>query len=74
MFKYAVKRILIGMVTLLILSTITFFGIRAMPGDPFTQDNKVISPETYAAMEAKLANRSLKRDNRYQISSSKDFR
>lgn len=54
MFKYAVKRILIGMVTLLILSTITFFGIRAMPGDPFTQDNKVISPETYAAMEAKF--------------------
>ena len=53
MLKYIVKRLLIGCVTLFILATITFFGVKAMPGDPFTQDNKVMSKETYAALEAK---------------------
>ena len=53
MFKYIVKRLAIGFLTLLILATITFFGVRAMPGDPFAQDNKVITPEAYEAMKAK---------------------
>lgn len=53
MLKYIVKRVLIGLVTLFILATITFFGMHAMPGDPFGQDNKALSPEVYAAMEAK---------------------
>lgn len=53
MIKYIIKRLLIGCLTLFILATITFFGVKAMPGDPFTQDNKVLSPETYAALEAK---------------------
>lgn len=53
MLKYIVKRLLIGLLTLFILATITFFGVRAMPGEPFTQDNKVMSAETYAALEAK---------------------
>lgn len=53
MVKYIVKRVLIGFVTLFILATITFFGMHAMPGDPFGQDNKALSPEVYAAMEAK---------------------
>ncbi len=53
MLKYIVKRLLIGMLTLFILATITFFGVRAMPGEPFTQDNKVMSAETYAALEKK---------------------
>ena len=44
MLKYIFKRIVIGAITLLILSTITFFGVRAMPGDPFEQDNKVMAP------------------------------
>ena len=54
MLKYIGKRLVIGALTLLILSTITFFGVRAMPGDPFSQDNKVIAPETYEAMRAKF--------------------
>lgn len=53
MLKYIFKRLLLGAVTLLILATITFFGMHAMPGSPFQQDNKVLSAETYAAMEAK---------------------
>lgn len=53
MLKYIVKRLLIGMLTLFILATITFFGVRFMPGEPFTQDNKVMSAETYAALEKK---------------------
>ncbi|MBQ1467772.1 MAG: ABC transporter permease [Solobacterium sp.] len=54
MLKYILKRLAIGLVTLLILSTITFFGVRAMPGDPFEQDNKVMSPETYQALQEKF--------------------
>ena len=53
MIKYIFKRLLLGVVTLFILATITFFGMHAMPGCPFTKDNKVLSAETYAAMEAK---------------------
>lgn len=54
MFKYIMKRLGIGVLTLLILSTITFFGVRAMPGDPFEQDNKVMAPETYEALKEKF--------------------
>ena len=53
MLKYSLKRVFMGLLTLVILATITFFGVHNMPGDPFTQDNKVMSPETYAALEAK---------------------
>ena len=53
MIKYTIKRLLMGCLTLFILATITFFGVHAMPGDPFAKDNKVMSPETYAALEKK---------------------
>lgn len=51
--KYILKRILIGILTLFILATITFFLMHAIPGSPFGADNKNLSPEQYAAMEAK---------------------
>ncbi|MBR2808646.1 MAG: ABC transporter permease [Erysipelotrichaceae bacterium] len=54
MLKYIFKRLIIGVLTLLILSTITFFGVRAMPGNPFDQDNKVIAPETFQALQEKF--------------------
>ena len=54
MLKYICKRLAIGLITLFILSTITFFGVRAMPGDPFEQDNKVMAPETYEALREKF--------------------
>lgn len=53
MFKYVVKRLLIGCMTLFILATLTFFGMKAMPGNPFAQDNRGLSPEAYAALEKK---------------------
>lgn len=53
MFKYTMKRILVGLFTIFILATITFFMMKIIPGDPFSQDNKVLSEQTYAALEAK---------------------
>lgn len=53
MFKYVVNRLLIGCLTLFVLATITFFGVKAIPGNPFAQDNKGLSPEAYAALEKK---------------------
>ena len=53
MIKYIIKRILIGCLTLFILATITFFGVHAMPGDPFQQDNKRMTEAQYEALRAK---------------------
>lgn len=53
MIKYVCKRIFIGILTLFILTTVTFFLMHAIPGSPFSQDNKNIPPEVIAAMEAK---------------------
>ena len=53
MFKYIVKRLLIGALTLFILMTLTFFAVRAIPGNPFAQDSRGLSPEAYAALEHK---------------------
>lgn len=55
MLKYIIKRLLVGVLTLFILATITFFGVHAMPGDPFSQEGRGISPEVYAALEEKYA-------------------
>lgn len=38
MLRYIVKRFLISIVTIWILTSIVFFLIRALPGDPFTSD------------------------------------
>ncbi len=53
MAKYIIKRVLVGLLTLFVLATITFFMMKAMPGSPFSQDNKAVSIETYEALEAK---------------------
>ena len=53
MLKYIVKRLLIGVVTLFILATIVFFGVKVMPGNPFAQEGKFMSPEAYQALRAK---------------------
>ena len=53
MGKYIVKRLAIGILTLFILATITFFLMHAIPGSPFGADNKSLTAEQYAAMEAK---------------------
>jgi len=53
MIKYTFKRILVGILTLFILASITFFMMKAIPGNPFSQDNKVLTPDAYAVLEAK---------------------
>ena len=53
MVKYICKRLGVGLLTLFILTSLTFFLMHAIPGSPFTQDNKNIAPEVIAAMEAK---------------------
>lgn len=49
MEKYCIKRILIGIISLFVLVTVTFFLTRSMPGSPF-QDGAV-SPNILEAME-----------------------
>ena len=53
MFKYIVKRLLLGIFTLFILATIVFFGMKAMPGSPFSRDNKAIPATTMEALNKK---------------------
>lgn len=43
MLKYIVKRLFVSLVTIWILTSIVFFLIRVLPGDPFTSDK--ISPQ-----------------------------
>ncbi|MFI3284120.1 MAG: ABC transporter permease [Erysipelotrichaceae bacterium] len=53
MFKYILKRLAMGVLTLFVLATIVFFMMKAMPGSPFSQDNKNIAPAVMEALEAK---------------------
>lgn len=52
MLRYILKRIVYGILTLLVLITLTFFMMRAIPGEPFIGD-KTPSATTLANMEAK---------------------
>ena len=53
MLKYIAKRLLLGVFTLFVLITIVFFGMKAMPGSPFSRDNKAIAADTLRALEQK---------------------
>lgn len=53
MLKYIAKRLLLGIFTMFVLITIVFFGMKAMPGSPFSRDNKQIAAETLRALEEK---------------------
>ena len=44
MAKYVVKRILLAVLTVLVISVITFFAMNAIPGGPFSSE-KALSPE-----------------------------
>lgn len=52
MAKYVVKRVLLALVTVLIISMITFFAMNAIPGGPFNSE-KASSPAVIAALEAR---------------------
>lgn len=48
MLKYIVKRLIISLLTILVLCTVVFFAIKAIPGDPFS------GPEYTQEMRAQL--------------------
>jgi oligopeptide transport system permease protein len=50
--KYIVKRILLAVLTVFVISLITFFAMNAIPGGPFNSE-KATSPATIAALEAR---------------------
>lgn len=52
MFKYVVKRLLIGLVTLFVLASATFFLMKATPGSPFSAE-KYKTKEALEAARAK---------------------
>ena len=52
MVKYVVKRIILAVLTVIIISAITFFAMNAIPGGPFNSE-KASSPAVIAALEAR---------------------
>ena len=50
--RYIIKRLILAVVTLWAVITITFFVMKAVPGDPFASE-KAITPAAKAALEAK---------------------
>ena len=53
MLKYTVKRVLLAVVTVFIISAITFFAMNAIPGGPFAKE-KAPDPAVQAALEARF--------------------
>ncbi len=53
MLKYTLGRILSGLVTILILITVTFFLMRAIPGSPFDKGEQRIPPEVMQTLNEK---------------------
>lgn len=52
MGKYIVKRVLLAILTVFIISAITFFAMNAIPGGPFNKE-KASNPTVIAALEAR---------------------
>ena len=52
MLRYILKRVFSALITIFFVITITFFLMKAIPGDPFTAE-KMPNPEIRAAMMAK---------------------
>lgn len=53
MFRYILKRLFVGALTLLVLITATFFLMRAIPGSPFINDDRNISAIALQQLNAK---------------------
>jgi ABC-type dipeptide/oligopeptide/nickel transport systems, permease components len=53
MFRYILKRVIMGVITLFILTSTTFFLMKTIPGNPFFRENHFPSPEVVAQMNAK---------------------
>ncbi|MBQ4300969.1 MAG: ABC transporter permease [Lachnospiraceae bacterium] len=52
MTKYIIKRILLAIMSIIIVSAITFFVMELIPGGPFNKE-KATSPQAQAALEAR---------------------
>ena len=52
MGKYIVKRVILAIFTIFIISLITFFGMNAIPGGPFNSE-KAKSPAVMKELEAR---------------------
>lgn len=52
MGKYLTKRIVVALITILVIATITFFLMHAIPGGPFTRE-KALPPAILEVMEQK---------------------
>lgn len=52
MGKYLTKRIVVALITILVIATITFFLMHAIPGGPFTRE-KALPPAIMEVMEQK---------------------
>ncbi len=50
MLKYIVKRVLLAVLTVLVISMITFFAMNAIPGGPFNKE-KAVNAATMAALQ-----------------------
>ena len=53
MLKYILKRLLLGVMPIFVLATVVFFGMKMMPGSPFSRDNKAIPAATIQALNEK---------------------
>lgn len=53
MFRYIAKRILSGIITVIILITVTFSLMHIIPGSPFVKGEQKMPPEVLARVEAK---------------------
>ena len=53
MLKYTVKRVLLALVTIVIISAITFFAMNAIPGGPFDKE-KATDPAVQQVLEARF--------------------
>ncbi|HPE96231.1 MAG TPA: ABC transporter permease, partial [Bacillota bacterium] len=52
MWLYILKRVLLGLLSIFIIITVTFFAMHAVPGGPFNSE-KATTPAVKAALEAK---------------------
>ena len=53
MFRYVIKRVSLALVSILIISLITFFTMNAIPGGPFNSE-KALSPTAKKALEERF--------------------
>ena len=53
MWRYVIKRVILAVITIAVVSLITFFVMNAVPGGPFTKE-KAPSPRVQAVLEARF--------------------